>query len=53
MLRRRLPARRRSLTFDLKHGGTNYSVSVGLYDDDTPGEVFLSGAVLDRLATKE
>lgn len=43
MSRRCLPARRRSLTFDLKHGGTSYSVRVGLYDDNRPGEVFLTG----------
>ena len=43
MSRRRLPARRKSLTFDLEHRSAGYSVCVGLYDDDRPGEIFLTG----------
>ena len=43
MARRCLPDRRRSLTFDLEHKGASYSVCVGLYDDNRPGEIFLTG----------
>ena len=43
MPRQRLPDRRMSITFDLKHGSACYSVSVGVYDDNRPGEVFLTG----------
>lgn len=45
-LRELLPARRRSETFELKHGGKNtvFAVTIGFYDDHKPGEVFISGA---------
>ena len=44
MTRECLPNRRRSISFDLEHNGASQVVCVGLYDDDRPGEVFLSGA---------
>jgi hypothetical protein len=45
MGRRPLSPRRRSETFDLPFGGlaNPHTVTVGYYDDDTPGEVFISG----------
>ena len=44
MPRERLPDRRQSETVDLWHGGRRYHVTIGQYDDDRPGEVFLHGA---------
>lgn len=40
-----LPARRRCETFDLPFGGLtkNHTITVGYYDDDRPGEVFITG----------
>jgi hypothetical protein len=34
------------VTFEVKHGGQNavFAVTVGLYPDDRPGEVFIDGA---------
>ena len=43
MTRQRLPARRRSFTFDLEHNGARHVVCVGLYDGDRAGEVFVGG----------
>ncbi len=40
--RRRLPGRRVKDTFELRIGGRKLFVEVGLYEDGTPGEVFLS-----------
>ena len=41
-----LPQRRRSDTFELKHGGQNatFQVTVGHYPNGKVGEVFISGA---------
>jgi hypothetical protein len=41
-----LPQRRRSETFELKHGGqnTSFAVTFGFYSDGRVGEVFISGA---------
>jgi len=43
--RRVLPNRRRNETFELSFGGLTkgHVITVGYYDDDTPGEVFISG----------
>jgi hypothetical protein len=45
MARRLLDPRRRSETFDLPFGGlaNPHTVTVGYYNDNTPGEVFISG----------
>lgn len=45
-MRERLPSRRRSETFDIVHEDTSgakspYLLTVGLYDDDRIGEVFI------------
>ena len=43
MMRRILPQRRASETFDLRFWNQNFTVSVGFYPDGTPGEVFIDG----------
>ena len=42
--RRRLPNRRRSIVLNLDYRGNRHHLAVGLYDDGSPGEVFISGA---------
>jgi ribonucleoside-diphosphate reductase alpha chain len=42
--RQRLPNRRTSTAQQLHHQGTTYDVTVGLYTDGQPGEVFIDGA---------
>jgi ribonucleoside-diphosphate reductase alpha chain len=42
MSRRRLPPERKSLTHRFTLAGTNVYVTVGLYVDGSPGEVFLT-----------
>jgi hypothetical protein len=42
-MRRVLPQRRAAETFDLKFWSQNFTVTVGLYADGTPGEVFIDG----------
>jgi hypothetical protein len=42
IVRRRLPNRRRSETFQIEHGGLRYTVSYSLFDDDDLAEVFVS-----------
>lgn len=57
--RNRLPAERRSVTKKLKVNDLKLYVTVGLYEDGKPGEVFIRGdrvgtltsGVLDALAT--
>lgn len=46
MSRRKLPDRRRSETFVLRWGrqNTEFAVTIGFYQDGSPGEVFISGA---------
>ena len=41
-----LPQRRRSETFELRWGKQNtvFAITIGFYDDGSPGEVFISGA---------
>lgn len=41
--RRKLPRERRSLTHKFEVGGHEGYIIVGLYDDGTPGEIFLEG----------
>lgn len=43
-MRRVLPERRRSQTFNIQFGGISrpHTVTVSLYPDDSPGEVFIS-----------
>ena len=43
--RRPLPMRRRCETFQIAFGGLakRHTVSIGYYDDGTPGEVFIDG----------
>lgn len=48
MTRARLPARRASETFVMTHGEIAFSIGVGLYDDGSPGEVFIHA--LDKSA---
>ena len=43
MIRRTLPQRRASETFDLRFWNQNFTVTVGFYPDGTPGEVFIDG----------
>jgi len=43
MTRRVLPQRRASETFALRFWNQSFTVSVGLYPDGTPGEVFIDG----------
>jgi len=40
--RRRLPNRRSHLAIDFEVNGQNYTVGVGLFQDGTPGELFLT-----------
>ena len=44
MPRKRLPTRRQCETTDLWHGGQRYHLTVGEYNDGSPGEVFIHGA---------
>jgi hypothetical protein len=43
--RQALPMRRRCETFEIDYGGLKKShvITVGYYDDDRPGEVFING----------
>jgi hypothetical protein len=41
MIRRTLPQRRASETFDLRFWNQNFTITVGSYPDGTPGEVFV------------
>ena len=43
MIRRTLPQRRASETFDLRFWSQNFTVTVGRYPDGTIGEVFIDG----------
>jgi hypothetical protein len=53
MTRERLPNRRFAETVELEHGGQRFTVTIGLYPDGRPGEVFThgarSGSTLDAL----
>jgi hypothetical protein len=42
MTRRRLPDRRVCLTISFEHEGILYTASYGLFEDGTPGELFLN-----------
>ena len=42
-MRRPLPQRRASETFDLRFWGQNFTVTVGRYPDGTVGEAFIDG----------
>ena len=44
MPRERLPGRRRAVLQRVEYAGYTYEVAVGVYDDGTPGELFISGA---------
>jgi hypothetical protein len=44
MSRTRLPHRRAAETFRLQYDGTQFMVTIGLYPDGRPGEVFTHGA---------
>jgi hypothetical protein len=44
MTRERLPNRRFAETVELEHGGQRFTVTIGLYPDGRPGEVFTHGA---------
>ena len=44
ILRRVLPQRRRSETFYMLHGTHKFMVTVGYYDNNEIGEVFVGGA---------
>lgn len=39
-----LPQRRANETFNLRHWNQEWTVTVGFYPDNKPGEVFVSGA---------
>jgi hypothetical protein len=43
MIRRALPQRRASETFDLRFWNQPFTVTVGFHADGTPGEVFIEG----------
>ena len=43
MIRRTLPQRRASETFDLRFWNQNFTVSIGRYPDGMIGEVFIDG----------
>jgi hypothetical protein len=43
MTRQRLPDRRPAETFDLEYDGQRFTVTVGFYWDERPGEVFTHG----------
>jgi hypothetical protein len=53
MTRQRLPNRRPAETVELEHNGSRFTVTIGLYPDGRPGEVFThgirSGSNLDAL----
>lgn len=53
MTRRRLPDRRASTNHTLSFDGMRYHITVGSYEDGTPGEVFITagqpGSPVDRL----
>jgi hypothetical protein len=40
--RRRLPNRRRALTFEIEVGGLRYTCTVGRFADGRPAEIFIS-----------
>ena len=42
-MRRTLPQRHASETFDLRFWGQNFTITVGRYPDGTVGEVFIDG----------
>jgi hypothetical protein len=44
-MRRVLPQRRRAETFEIAFGGLarSHTITLGFYDDDTIGEVFING----------
>jgi len=42
--RQRLPNRRYCTTQQLHHHGTSYDLTIGVYADGQPGEVFIDGA---------
>ena len=42
-MRRLLPQRRRAETFTVIHRDQSFVVTVGFFDDGTPGEVFIDG----------
>jgi hypothetical protein len=44
MTRNRLPTRRPNETATLLFGGLHFAVTIGIYPDGRPGEVFASGA---------
>jgi len=44
MTRRMLPNRRACYTTTLRWYNTDYAVSISLFDDDAPAEVFITGA---------
>ncbi|MSU45509.1 MAG: hypothetical protein EXS47_02700 [Candidatus Zambryskibacteria bacterium] len=41
-VRRRLPEERRAITHEFEVGGQNGYITVGLFDDGMPGEIFLT-----------
>ena len=43
MIRRTLPRRRASETFNLRFWNQSFTVTVGFYADGAPGEVFIDG----------
>jgi hypothetical protein len=43
MTRERLPNRRAAMTIGIEHGGQQFTVTVGFYPDNRPGEVFTHG----------
>jgi ribonucleoside-diphosphate reductase alpha chain len=43
-MRQRLPNRRMNETVELDFDGTTYAITVGLYPDGRPGEVFVHGS---------
>ena len=54
MIRRILPQRRAAETFDLRFWNQPFTVTVGFFDDGTPGEVFVdsrkTGGDVDAIA---
>ena len=42
-MRQTLPQRRAAETFDLRFWNQSFTVTIGFYDDGTPGEVFIDG----------
>lgn len=49
--RKRLPARRASSTKTISFSGEKYHLTIGRYEDETPGEVFLT-RIKDATAAK-